>query len=442
MKSNQKPVNTTSEHTTLKTCPVAYLTAAQQQVVEPERYRTDPSGAAMDSAQYHITQADELGVDLELAAAIPVPNNQNVNELDPCGAHLDIDSCVDGSGHDLSEENAKRIEDWCGDGETGVKIRSLATCDNLFHPDPKIRAQIRAHHVRAAKAQARLATVGCKALTIFIGADPTVSQEANMEAVASDLCSKGGFFEQIRDAGGHLRIENCPMPGQVPGDHYFNNLGYCAGNWVQIFQIADSHGFGDLLGLNYDLSHDILMGNRPEQSFMVLEAGGYAKKLESMHAKDQHVHRAHVAAYTYHGRRIGLPHDWAVMVANHGMPGICFYNPEAMTAGLQGDFMAEQIYMRMMGLNPEEIPFILEHEWNPNRLQDKKRIREMFELSVQWVRGLEMMAAVHYQSEAWVAQYADACDASGKTKLALPGRMSDLFRKPEGLAEFVATIGA
>jgi hypothetical protein len=137
---------------------------------------------------------------------------------------------------------------------------------------------------------------------------------------------------------------------------------------------------------------------------------------------------AKVALFTGHGQRTRMPHPWASMIAAHGMPGLTYYNPEAMLAGLQADWVAHQLALRLLGVNPRGVPVIIEHEWIENRVQDGKRVGEMYALAGTYMRAADTMAEVHYQAGKWAAQYG----------IAIPGTPSDLFTPPAGLAEEIA----
>lgn len=409
-----------------RVCPIGILTAARQNVVPQDQFRTDPEGSAMASALWWIGFAKEMGVGLELAAALPVPDSYKPAEamLDPVASHLAVSSPKSGTRKPLSDDNAAKLIDACGEE---VKIFSLGAFENLLHPDAAIREQVHAHTVNVAASGTKLKPVGCNAVTGFIGCDWTLTQDQNFDLIEPVIVP---LLRRIGDLGMKFRIENCPMPGWEPGDNFFHNIAYCAANWITIFKICDANGVGDVIELNYDESHDILMGNRAARSFQVIKAAGYARKLASIHGKPLRHNAAKISAYGMHGQRIGLGNPWGVMVGDHIGLGCGHYNPIEMHEGRENDPVAHQIALRELGLDPRTIPYIMEHEWQENRVQDEARIREMFAVGVPFVRAADLMAEAFFQGAAFCAKHS----------ISQSGVRYPILDAPAGLDQVVAGI--
>lgn len=398
----------------LELCPVGALTAAWQNVVPREEFIADPIEAARISIHTWIDIAEEAGLDgLEVASALAIPDSYIDPEtmLDPVAAHLPVRTPVEGEGQDLNPKYATEIINRCEN--KGVQIFSLGAFENLLHPDPKIRAQLHAHTLRCARAAVSLKDAGCKAVTGFVGADWTKSADENLALFEEVLIP---LFLQIQDMEVEFRVENCPMPGWNNTGRFFYNEASTPHHWCLMFDIADDHGL-DLFGLNYDPSHDILMGMRPETSFAVLDDNGDGHRVMSIHAKDQHINAGKKAKYGYHGKRSNLRSEWDRMIADHGMPGMCWHNPESMVKGLSVDFIGQQIGLRQILGDVSEVPFIIEHEWNPNRVQDRERVAEMLFISQQAVRAFDTLAAVECATSVF-------CD---KHQIPVPGVLNPLL---------------
>lgn len=418
-----------SSQTDLKLCPVAALTAAYQDVVPRERFSSDPIGAAMDSALEWIRIAKECQLDgLELAAALAPSDSYIPAEqmLDPVAAHLAARTKPDGSGEDLSESNAARLNEACGDA---VKINSLGAFENLLHQNPRIRAQVQAHTLRVARAAKLLTPVGCQAVTGFVGRDRTKSVQANLSLVRSELVP---LWRKMQELGVKFRIENCPMPGWNDDDIFEHNIASTPAAWVSIFDIAKDEGVLDVLELNYDPSHDILVHNRPERSLRALAAAGYGDKVGSLHVKDQHQNAAAIALHGGRGQLIGQEHPWAVMIAAHGMPGLCEHNPLALYQGQQVDFIGQQIVLRQIVPDVTKVVCIIEHEWIANRVQDRQRVVDMYRLSAQAMRAFDTIAAVCVQGKEWARGLG----------ISLPGVPNPLLAEDPALAQAVSQMRA
>jgi sugar phosphate isomerase/epimerase len=409
-------------------------------MVTRETFRENPIDAAMISARKWIEMAKRLKVDLQLSAALPIPDAYLPLEtmLDPVAAHLAVRTRSSIDGEDLSNANAQTLINAC-DGK--VQICDLGFFENLLHPDETIRGRIHAHLMRCARAAKKLAPAGCGGVTGFIGANPNLDMDQNVDLFERVVIP---LLVQFKEMDLTYWVEQCPMPGWNTQDNFVNNIAYCAGMWIKLIRIAEEHGVDGVLRITYDESHDILMGNTHHGSFAAMKAAGLGHVVSRFHGKNQYRDLAKTAIWTTRGQMIdlgcrenGKPDPdpakqggaWGVMTCDHGMIGVGHYNPLAMLTGNEADWFDHQYAARdVLGLNPEETTFILEHEWGPGRVQDPEQIEEMLALSVAYIRGIDQAADALYRSKAW-------CQSRG---LPLPGTPNPAY-KIRGLTE--ATMG-
>ncbi|MDD5075083.1 MAG: hypothetical protein PHO54_04365 [Candidatus Peribacteraceae bacterium] len=383
---------------------IAVLTAALQDVVPRDQQRQDPKGSALIAALKWIEVAKMLGFDLQLSAALALADAYVPPEamLDPVAHHVPLRTMSATEGEDLSEADAQTIIAACGNR---VKICDLGFFENLLHPVDAIREKIHAHLLRVARAAKLLVPVGCGGVTGFIGRDPTRDLDQNVASFESLVIP---LLQQIKALGLNYWIENCPMPGWNTTDTYVNNIAYCPGMWLKLLAIAEKYGVDDMLHITYDESHDILMGSTHAQSFAAVAAAGHPQLINRFHGKNQYVNHAARALWNVRGQGIdlgcridGQPHPdpakqggaWGVMTCNHGMIGLGHYNPVAQVLGYEADWLDHQVAAReVLGLDPVDTYFILEHEWGNNRVQDWTRIIQMLSISVRFIRGIDAAA--------------------------------------------------
>lgn len=423
--------------------PVAVLTAAVQEPHGREKFETDPIGAAMETTMAWIGVAKRKKVGLQLSAALARPDSYIPAEamLDPVGAHLAVRTQRNGQGEDLSDRNVRSIIEACGQE---VQIFDLGCFENLLHPDDEIRAQVHAHMLRCARAAKALAPVGCAGVTGFIGANSTKDLDQNVGLFEKYVIPLLKEFQQI---GVKLFIEQCPMPGWNTTDNFINNIAYCAGMWIKLRRIAEKHGVREVLEITYDESHDILMGNTHHGSFAAMASAGMSGMISRFHGKNQYRNLAKVALWTGRGQMIdlgcridGQPHPdpakqggaWGVMPCQHGMVGIGNYNPLAMFLGQEADWLDHQLAARsILGLDPRQSVFVLEHEWPPARVQNLELVEEMIGISASYFRGVDAAADALYRASQWCAD----------RKLPLPGSPNPAYYIP-GIVEEAKKISA
>jgi hypothetical protein len=426
---------------------VAVLTAAVQ---EPnmirQEFRDDPIAAAMKAATTWIGAGREIGLDgIQLAGALALPDAYIPPEamLDPVAPHAALRTKPDGTGEDLSDENAVILARNC-DGK--FTIYSIGFFENLLHPDEKIRTQIHEHLLRCARAAVKLREkgIGCKGVTTFIGRDTSVSIDENLVRYEEQVIP---LIKKFKELGLKLFLEPCPMPGWDAGvDTVIQNIAYCPAMWITLERIAGKHGVGGVLRITYDASHDILMGTTPLMSFMFLKVAGYEYLIEDPHGKGQKRNLAKVAAHTIWGQRAGLgirirgklvtnPAElggkaWGRMTAAHSLPGIEQYNPYAQLMGYRVDWFAHQLHMRnVLGINPSSNVFIIEHEWIPARDQNLKRVLEAIRISSQFIRAIDAAADANARAYRWCTE----------NQLPWPSSL-DPLKNIDGLEEEVASV--
>lgn len=395
---------------------IAILSAAWQDVVPREEQRLNPLKASMTSALEWIDIARQLRIDLQLSAALPLPDSYIPAEamLDPVAPHLPVRTFSADDGVDLSDRSAKTLVEACGQD---VRICDLGFFENLLHPDPAVRGKIHAHLLRCARAAKQLTPVGCNGVTTFIGRDPTKDMDQNVALFTEYVIPLLREFQRL---GLKMYVEQCPMPGWNTTDTFENNIAYCAGMWIKLIRIAQNHGVGDVLHITYDESHDILMGNTHRGSFAAMRYAGLHGNVSRFHGKQQNRNRAKTALWTARGQQIdlGCRNDgqpdpdprkqggaWGVMTCDHSMIGIGHYNPMNAVLGNEADWFSHQLAARsILGLNPENTVFILEHEWVPNRVQNKDRVVTMLAHSVRYIRGIDAAADAMWQGQCWAAE--------------------------------------
>ena len=420
LRQNQKVI---TDMLTPKLMRMSVLTAAIQNVVPKPLFREDPIAAAMQSTFAWIEIARRLGIGLQLSAALPEPDSYLPAEalLDPVAAHLAVRSPRSGSGDLLSNSNAQKIIEACGND---VAIYDLGAFENLLAPDDAIRGQVYDHMLRVADAAVKLRPVGCTGISGFIGANPNVDMDQNMEWVALYFIP---LLQELDKLGLFFYVENCPMPGWNTTERFLNNMAYTPGMWIALRRLADRHGVGHVLKLNYDASHDILLGTTPQASFAVMKAAGLAGMVDRFHGKDMLRNLAKSSVWSIFGQRVGLgcrengqPHPepakqgaaWGRMTGDHAFPGVSTYDPAAQLAGTRVDWFAHQYYAReTLGLNPETTVFHLEHEWGPARTQNVEMVTGMIALGVQFMSAIDAAADAKFRAREW-------CAANG---LPLPG---------------------
>jgi hypothetical protein len=225
--------------------------------------------------------------------------------------------------------------------------------------------------------------------------------DANLDLVEKVLVP---LWLEMKDLGVNFQIENCPMPGwwEDNPEQFVKNLPSTADGMIRVLEIAARNGC-DNVGLTYDASHDVLQGTDPQNTIWELCQAGLADRIFATHGKDMHLDQERISRFGRHGQRFALQDHpakgWGAMIGDHGMPGICTYDPAKLEAGHSVDFVAQAGALLDAGCDLSTMPQVLEHEWTPMRVQDPEKIIEMYSLSIEWYRAALTMATVH--DKAW-----------------------------------------
>lgn len=395
-------------------------------------FKSAPIESARTALNWWIDSAPGMGLQaLQVADALSPINSYIPAEsmLDPLGKHLPMDTAPDGSGTDLSDEDANAINQRAK--EKGIRLSSIGFFENHLHHDTEIRKQTQTHLLRCMKAAVKLKPSGCKAVTSFIGRNTKVSVEENLRIYEAELIP---ILKQFAENGITFLVENCPMPGWTPQDLFIQNIACTPQIWVLLKRIAEKHGVGHVIMITHDPSHDILMGTTPALSYAFVKACGYGADPSTgranpkhqlmgneLHVKEQRRKLDQIAAHTILGKRAArgvfeangkLTEDpeklgcaWSIMTAEHMMPGVCEYDPVAMVSGMSVDWLDMLIRLQTeLGLSLTDVICILEHEWQPGRKQDDDLVTELFTLSGQFIRGIAGAADANVRAKRWVTE--------------------------------------
>jgi sugar phosphate isomerase/epimerase len=192
----------------------------------------------------------------------------------------------------------------------GLDISSLGYYPNPLDPDPAVSAASFTHLKRVIDAAVLLEV---EIVGTFIGADPKLSNEQNLETFAKVWPP---VIAYAAERGINIAIENCPMlwPDTWPGG---TNLATTPAIWKRMFEIIP----GDNFGLNYDPSHlvwQFIDYIRPIHEFR--------EKLFHVHAKDMRVDRD----FLYQDGALGCGFRWAIPK----LPGLGDVNWNAFASAL------------------------------------------------------------------------------------------------------------
>lgn len=400
---------------------IAVLTAACQYTPKAprERFKSEPLEASRDALLDWVVGANLCGLDgIQIAAAIQEVDSYIPPEqmLDPVASHLPIRTLKDGSGHDLTDDDAAQIADNCN--EMDLTVTDLGMFENLLNPDNAVRHQIHEHIRRGRRAAKKLANVGCKGVATFIGRDTSKSIDENLILFRKQVVP---LLKKFQDDGLVLRIENCPMPGWSPAETFIHNIGTTPGLWIALCDIAQQEGVDDALRITYDESHSILSHSRAKWVFDALFHAGLHHLIDSAHAKDQNQVMEKIALHNSYGQRhnLGIRDNegqivtdpkslggaWGRMNSFHTLPGFTKYNSYAQLSGRQADWFEHQYGLReKIQVDPEKTYIILEHEMGSLRDQDFERVLEAIKLSAQFIRGIDAAADAQFRISQWIKE--------------------------------------
>jgi sugar phosphate isomerase/epimerase len=158
--------------------------------------------------------------------------------------------------------------------EHGVTISALGYYPNILTADAEESRRAIEHLKRVIVASQLL---GLRTANTFIGADPNLPAEDNLQRYAQVWPDIVRFAE---DHGVRLGIENCPMLFTRDEWPSGKNLGHSPAIWRRMFEIIPS----DSLGLNYDPSHMIW-----QMMDYIEPIYEFRHKLFHVHAKDMKI---------------------------------------------------------------------------------------------------------------------------------------------------------
>ncbi len=387
---------------------VGVLTAALQELTPREKRDPDPDLAIEEWLQF----AAELGVNyIQLGSALH-PSEADIPAeamLDPTANHLDL-------RQPFTKDRAKRVR--AAMQEFNVGISEVGYFDNMLHHDPALRKKKHDFMLRAMDAAVELDVT---AVCGFVGRNQATNMDQNLLDFEEWFVP---LLKAAKERGLTYRIEQCPMPGWVPGDNWHNNIAYTPGTWIALHRICEKHGVGDQFRIHYDPSHAILMGQDTRSLFQYLKDTGYNFLIGGFHVKGQVTDAKGVSAWGYGGQTVergdminGQPspnvvdhlNAWAkqVVLCEHELPGTAKHDPLAYLQNRTVDWLDHQLAAReLLQLDVENTYLIVEHEYPKARVQDKESLKPILQGSIAFARKIDEAAACMFalQNEVLAAQ--------------------------------------
>jgi sugar phosphate isomerase/epimerase len=387
---------------------VGVLTAALQELTPREKRDPDPDLAIEEWVAY----ARELGADyIQLSSALH-PSEADIPAealLDPVANTLDL-------REPFNKERAKRVQAALDAHRIGIS--EVGFFDNLLHDDPVLR-QKKHDYMKMTMDTAVL--LGVDAVCGFVGRNQKTNMDQNLLDFEEHFVP---LLKYAKERNLVFRIEQCPMPGWVPGDNWHNNIAYTPGTWIALHRICEKHGVGDQFRIHYDPSHAILMGQDTRSLFQYLKDTGYNFLIGGFHVKGQVVDAKGVSAWGYGGQTLdrgdmidGKPsanvadhlNAWKkqVVLCEHELPGTAKHDPLAYLQNRTVDWLDHQLAAReLLALDPEKTFLIVEHEYPKARIQDKDKLKPILQGSIAFTRRIDEAAACMYalQNEVLAAQ--------------------------------------
>jgi hypothetical protein len=208
------------------------------------------------------------------------------------------------------------------------------------------------------------------------------------------------LLREAKARGLVYRVEQCPMPGWVPGDDFHNNIAYTPAAWIALHRICEKHGVGDQFRIHYDPSHAILMGQDTRSIFQCLKDAGYGFLIAGFHVKGQVIDARGVSAWGYGGQTMergdapGSAWKKQTVLCEHELPGTAKHDPLAYLQNRSVDWLDHQLAAReLLPLDPTTTPLIVEHEYPKARIQDRARLLPILKGSISFVRHIDAAAA-------------------------------------------------
>lgn len=366
---------------------VGILTAALQELTPRDVRDADPDHAIEDWLQY----AQELGADqIQLSSALH-PSESDVPAealLDPVANTLDL-------RQPFSAARASRVA--AAIASTGVTLSDLGYFDNMLHGDAAIRQKKHAFMLRVFDAAVLLGTT---AVCGFVGRNNARTVHDNLAEFEAHMIP---LLREAKARGLVYRVEQCPMPGWVPGDDFHNNIAYTPAAWIALHRICEKHGVGDQFRIHYDPSHAILMGQDTRSIFQYLKDAGYGFLIAGFHVKGQVIDARGVTAWGYGGQTMergeapGSAWKKQTVLCEHELPGTAKHDPLAYLQNRTVDWLDHQLAAReLLPLDPATTPLVVEHEYPKARIQDRNRLLPILKGSIAFVRHIDAAAASMY----------------------------------------------
>ncbi len=387
---------------------VGVLTAALQELTPREKRDPDPDLAIEEWVAY----ARELGADyIQLSSALH-PSEADIPAealLDPVANTLDL-------REPFNKERAKRVQASLDTHRIGIS--EVGFFDNLLHDDAALRKK---KHDYMKMTMDTAVLLGVDAVCGFVGRNQKTNMDQNLLDFEEHFVP---LLKYAKERNLVFRIEQCPMPGWVPGDNWHNNIAYTPGTWIALHRICEKHGVGDQFRIHYDPSHAILMGQDTRSLFQYLKDTGYNFLIGGFHVKGQVVDAKGVSAWGYGGQTLdrgdmidGKPspnaadhlNAWKkqVVLCEHELPGTAKHDPLAYLQNRTVDWLDHQLAAReLLALDPEKTFLIVEHEYPKARIQDKDKLKPILQGSIAFTRRIDEAAACMYalQNEVLAAQ--------------------------------------
>ena len=377
---------------------VGVLTAALQELTPREKRDPDPDLAIEEWVAY----ARELGADyIQLSSALH-PSEADIPAealLDPVANTLDL-------REPFNKDRAKRVQASLDAHRIGIS--EVGFFDNLLHDDPVLRKK---KHDYMKMTMDTAVLLGVDAVCGFVGRNQKTNMDQNLLDFEEHFVP---LLKYAKERNLVFRIEQCPMPGWVPGDNWHNNIAYTPGTWIALHRICEKHGVGDQFRIHYDPSHAILMGQDTRSLFQYLKDTGYNFLIGGFHVKGQVVDAKGVSAWGYGGQTLdrgdmvnGQPspnvadhlNAWKkqVVLCEHELPGTAKHDPLAYLQNRTVDWLDHQLAAReLLSLDPEKTFLIVEHEYPKARIQDKEKLKPILQGSIAFTRRIDEAAACMY----------------------------------------------
>jgi sugar phosphate isomerase/epimerase len=377
---------------------ISVLTAALQELTPRDKRDPDPDLAIEEWLEF----AREVGSPyIQLSAALH-PSLADVPPeamLDPVANTLDL-------REPFTRKRASRVKSAMK--ATGVGLSDLGYFDNMLVADADARRSKHEFMLRVFDAAVLL---GTDAVCGFVGRNYELEMDQNLVMFESEFIP---LLKEAKARGLTYRIEQCPMPGWTVLDRWHNNIAYAPGPWIALHRICEKHGVGDQFRIHYDPSHSILMGQDTRSMFQYLKDEGYAFLIDGFHVKGQVIDAKGVSAWGYGGQTMergdwkkGKPsanpadhlNAWKkqVVLCEHELPGTARHDPLAYLQNRTVDWLDHQLAAReLLDIDPAETYLVVEHEYPPARIQDKKRLTPILAGSIACAKASDEAAAAMY----------------------------------------------